>query len=78
MKNQKDSNQTTRKVKDKMTKKDYIKIAATLKENHPTVDNSMQALSVWNVIVLDFADMLAKDNPLFDRHRFLVACGYTE
>ncbi len=71
-------NQTIRKVKDKMTKKDYIKIAATLKENHPTVDNSMQALSIWNVIVLNFADMLAKDNPHFDRSRFLVACGYTD
>ena len=71
-------NQTIRKVKDTMHKQDYIKIAATLKENHPTVDNSMQALSVWNVIVLDFADMLAKDNPRFDRERFLTACGYTD
>jgi hypothetical protein len=59
-----------------MSKKDYIKIAATFKENQPTVNDGMIHLSVWNSLVLSFADMLAKDNPLFDRSRFLSACGY--
>ena len=61
-----------------MTKKDYIKIAATPKENQPTENDGMIHLSVWNSIVPDFARMLANDNPLFDRQRFLVACGYTD
>lgn len=65
-----------------MSKKDYIKIAATLQESKPMYDvgeNTAYALlKAWNCTVENFAYMLAKDNPLFDRIRFLRACGYIE
>ena len=63
-----------------MSKKDYIKLAATLKESKPVYDtdeNTAYALlKAWNIACENFAFMLAKDNPLFDRNRFLSACGY--
>ena len=75
-------NQTIRKVKDKMAKKDYIKIAATLKESKPVYDmdeNTAYALlKAWNITCENFAYMLAKDNPFFNRTKFLQACGYTD
>lgn len=48
-----------------MTRKDYVKIAAILKAN----DASSQMAD-------DFADMLAADNPNFDRERFYAAAGW--
>ena len=47
-----------------MTKKDYIKIAAILKDHQcKCVD-----------LVSDFANMLSEDNPHFDEKRFREAC----
>jgi len=86
LKNQKDSNQTTRKVKDKMTKKDYIKIAAMLKgtlqdigkEESLTDETKAIARIEHSIITGKMADIFQDDNPLFDRRRFLTACGYTD
>jgi hypothetical protein len=66
-----------------MTKKHFIKIAAIIKD---TIDKSKRqgwessdasrALVVASeTIALDMADYFAKENPSFDRSRFLVACG---
>ena len=50
-----------------MTQKDYIKIAATLKE--------IQAEINWRIpnMVGKFALMLKADNPRFDQEKFLQA-----
>ena len=48
-----------------MTKKDYLKMAAIFKEHSPD-----------EALVIDFADMLAADNPRFDYERFMEASGY--
>lgn len=45
-----------------MTKKDFIAIAAVLGANHAPLS-----------LVLDFADMLAETNPLFNRPLFVDA-----
>ena len=57
-----------------MTRKDYVAIAAALK----TAGNEY-----WNADLLllfagtceRIADVMAQDNPRFDRARFLQACG---
>jgi hypothetical protein len=57
-----------------MTRKDYQLIASVLKsyatEGIPVDDR--------DAIAYDLADALAKDNPRFDRDRFLVAAGVYE
>jgi hypothetical protein len=54
-----------------MTRKDYQLIADVLSkftaEGGVTIERDAMAY--------DLADALAKDNPRFNRHRFLVACG---
>ena len=61
-----------------MTRKDYEKIAAIIKNHAPNGDNSMFDagfdMAVTN-IANDLAAMMAQDNPRFDRARFLKACG---
>lgn len=63
-----------------MTRKDYQLIAAVLK-NYAT---DGIPLDDRDAIAYDLADALGKDNPRFDRDRFLVAsgvyekCGYCE
>jgi hypothetical protein len=54
-----------------MTRKDYIATAEILKyvsdKTHP---------AVFSKIVIDFAEMFAKDNTRFDGNKFLKASGY--
>lgn len=47
-----------------MTRKDYEKIAAAIKE-------SREPMALVNLLM----DVFEKDNPRFDRERFLTACG---
>ena len=58
-----------------MTRKDYVLIAAALKSAHDGHNGRPQALRG----VADAADRiaiaLARDNPRFDRERFLKAAG---
>ena len=47
-----------------MTKKDYVKLAAAIKEGGATPD-----------FVEMLMEVLEADNPRFDRVKFLIACG---
>ena len=66
-----------------MTKKDYIKLAGVIRQAHEDVgalrplDEDRAALRrVEGVARLQYliADVLAADNPRFDRERFVEAC----
>jgi hypothetical protein len=58
-----------------MTRKDYVLLADTIK-NARKVENAMGGMYVS---VAHLANTLATeleiDNPRFDRHRILIACG---
>lgn len=62
-----------------MTKKDYIAIAKVISDerNHPA-SGSKAAQVTCDRLAHRFADMLASDNPRFDRARFLQACGASD
>ena len=53
-----------------MTRKDFKLIARVVKGLDVIVIKSQQVL-----IADDFANMLSDTNPLFDRDKFLKACG---
>jgi hypothetical protein len=57
-----------------MTRKDYVAIAAAIKETgkYHEHDDAADALAF---LARDLAATLAADNPRFDRARFLKACG---
>jgi hypothetical protein len=62
-----------------MTRKDYILIAAALKEAKRQIPEG-GAHATWEYIAnataaCVLAHSLASDNPRFDRARFLAACG---
>jgi len=60
-----------------MTRKDYVAIAAALKDARRPFDGDFGdgfAEGVDNAAV-ELAKVLAKDNPRFDRARFLNACA---
>lgn len=61
-----------------MTKKDYVKVAAMMKKLRKAtgVYNAEGRTLVLAKDVEDgLADIFAEDNPLFDRERFIKACG---
>jgi hypothetical protein len=57
-----------------MSRKDYVAIAALLRDHANTLSDPTQA---WDIAVADLvndvADLFAADNPNFDRRRFLEA-----
>jgi hypothetical protein len=55
-----------------MTRKDYELIAGVLK-NYLRIDYGVQC--VLEELAEEFADVLATTNPLFNREKFLIACG---
>ena len=58
-----------------MTRKDYVMIAKTLKnEQHQFAENE-DGYILLNILAHQFANQLEQENPRFDRARFLVACG---
>ena len=58
-----------------MTRKDYIRFAAMLKELN-CVDHAQVNWDWFTVnFTSNFADVLAADNANFNRARFLKACG---
>ena len=57
-----------------MTRKDYIKIAAALALKNPRDRKKLESMVQWNLDCVSIANMLEKDNPKFDRDRFLKAC----
>ena len=58
----------------KMTRKDYIKIARIIKDN--TINgNELKYLSInKDSLIEDLCIILKEDNSLFDRQRFIDAC----
>lgn len=62
-----------------MTKKDYIKLAETLKKSSYVLEpgTSIQAFSMFREVCNNLCETLTQDNPAFDRDRFLTACGFT-
>ena len=63
-----------------MTRKDYILIAAAIRETLLPEPETGIAPPDWQVfathrVALRLADQLRQDNPRFDRTRFMAACG---
>jgi hypothetical protein len=62
-----------------MTRKDYVLIAVALRDtlliDCPTEEFLNGAIAARDSAVLRVADALGRDNPRFDRERFLKACG---
>ena len=63
-----------------MTKKDYIQIAEISRQcgdiDFPTTSEYSIGLDdCRKVFVFKFADLAIKDNPRFDREKFIKACG---
>lgn len=70
-----------------MTKKDYIAVAAAIRNQRERMPANPQpgdvdALRVhWSthyLIATSLADVFARDNPRFDRARFLDVCGVSQ
>jgi hypothetical protein len=63
-----------------MTRKDYILIAAALRDavliNCPSSEYADGVSAACQSATRRMADALAKDNARFDRQRFLTAAGY--
>jgi len=57
-----------------MTRKDYILIAAALKASRMQLPTDAQIVQHRFSCTL-MADTLSRDNPRFERERFLTACG---
>ena len=61
-----------------MTRKDYVAIAAVFKSRNEmaqNIQNRAVRMTHYAEIAGSLADMLAANNPRFDRARFLKACG---
>ena len=54
-----------------MTRKDYVAIAAAIKD----AGERFNMDGAGNYLAHQLAALLARDNPRFDRARFLAACG---
>jgi|SanBayMetagenome_1026888.scaffolds.fasta_scaffold01250_23 hypothetical protein len=55
-----------------MTRKDYVLIAGVFAHFGKICDLEE---TIGADLAYKFADVLEEDNPRFDRHKFLVACG---
>lgn len=58
-----------------MTKKDYILIAAAITSGRRVVSYETKADATLDGVSRLIAEALQRDNPRFDRARFLAACG---
>lgn len=63
-----------------MTKKDYELIARILHRNVTSTDPKMTEVKYTGVqiskaMVMQFADVLQKNDPRFDRTKFMLTCG---
>ena len=57
-----------------MTRKDYILIASIIQDAEINRHESTPRITFY-FLAHNFADMLARDNPHFNRAKFLKACG---
>ena len=60
-----------------LTKKNYVAIAKIIKERKEDIIDQAIVYGI-EFITQDLADYFATDNPLFDKKRFLIACGVEE
>ncbi len=62
-----------------MTRKDYVAIAAAIKahtySSNAEINTRNAAEGTRQHIAEELADVMARENPRFDRARFLAACG---
>lgn len=60
-----------------MTRKDYVAIAAALRQFY--MDDERESIHTASgaveYVAHNIANVMARDNPRFDRQRFLRACG---
>lgn len=61
-----------------MTKKDYIKLAAVLRDTRDIGDGYDTSYDTWSAIVTRITRVCAEDNPRFDVNLFHAACGVME
>lgn len=57
------------------TKQHYKAIAKIVKDN-TTIDSRNEYVMNVDFLMNDLADYFVKDNKLFDREKFLTACGF--
>jgi hypothetical protein len=57
-----------------VSRKDYVAIAAAIKEVVDSTDN-INIHDHLHHVVRNLCSVFAADNPHFDRARFIVACG---
>jgi len=63
-----------------ITKKDFKAIAKIIEDNAHEIDGDCLVYNHYivmprNTLVIELADYFAKQNPNFDRQKFLDACG---
>jgi hypothetical protein len=58
-----------------MTKKDYELIAENMQRSKPLATASEAVHMQWGACITVLATALQKENPKFDRFKFLRACG---
>ena len=58
-----------------MTRKDFEGLASILRDLYPVPENNPNPNRYWLLCVNELASWCATQNPRFDRHRFLKACG---
>ena len=66
-----------------MTRKDFELIADAIRDsiiNYRTVDRSHldEPAAMYYAVVAELSGALARNNPRFDRARFIAACGIKE
>lgn len=60
-----------------MTKKHFKKLAEAIKTANDNIDQGdPQAVRILTELTSDIADVCQQSNELFDRGRFLKACGF--
>jgi hypothetical protein len=59
-----------------MSRKDYVALAASLHNAKDATREILGSHSVLRYAAENIADVLAIDNPRFDRQRFLTAAGF--
>ena len=63
-----------------MTRKDYIALAAIIKNNHDVkiISPNNFRFVIKSDFINDLTAYLQKDNPRFNRSKFIAACGIIE
>ena len=59
-----------------MSRKNYQALAAAILESKTESSTALGSFTVLQRTAGRIADVLAADNPRFDRSRFLTACGF--